>query len=224
MFPLSDTQQRKGFPFITIALIAFTSYVFFLQLTRPDAFTFVYALIPSRINFTAVYSLYPFITSIFLHGGWLHILSNMWFLWIFGDNVELEIGHFRYLFLYLISGITGALAQYLITPHSAVPMLGASGAIAGVLGTYYILFPHNKIRTFIPVFGFFTLVNISASMMLGYWFLLQILSGAISLPGASLDQGGVAFWAHIAGFVTGLFIGKVIPHTQKSVLEGEVVS
>lgn len=223
MFPISDTAPTKGFPIINIALIAITIYVFYLQLTRPDAFTLTYALVPSRINFSDFSTLYPFFTSIFLHGGFLHIISNLWFLWIFGDNVESEIGHIRYLFLYFISGLLGAFAQYILAPHSSIPMLGASGAIAGVLGAYFLLFPNNKVKTFIPVFGFFTIANVSAYIMLGYWFVLQIFSGAMSLPGANTDQGGVAFWAHIAGFVSGLLMGRLFTRVEKQVIEGEIV-
>lgn len=223
MFPLSDSVRSQKFPFINLGLIITTCYVFYLQMVNPESFTISYALVPSLVSFVSYNTLLPFITSIFLHGGWLHIISNMWFLWIFGDNVEGSLGHIRYLFLYLISGITGGLAQYIFMPGSDIPMLGASGAVAGALGAYFILFPHHKIRTFIPVFGFFTLANISAYIMLGYWFVLQVFSGAMSVPASGTEESGVAFWAHVGGFLAGLIMGRLFAETEKEIIEGELI-
>jgi membrane associated rhomboid family serine protease len=223
MFPISDSEPSKKFPFINIGIILLTCYVFFLQQTNSDAFTYMYALVPGDIDFSKASTLYPFITSMFLHGGWLHIISNMWFLWVFGDNVEGEIGHIPYLFLYILSGLAGGFAQYFFMPDSTIPMLGASGAVAGALGAYFYFFPHNKIRTIIPFFGFLTMTQINASFMLGYWFVLQILSGAMSLPSSGSEQGGVAFWAHVGGFLTGLLIGRLFAKTDKNVIEGEII-
>jgi membrane associated rhomboid family serine protease len=225
MFPISDTKRLGGFPFINISLIVITCYVFFLQLSAsdPEAFIYQYALIPSAISLANPSTWFPFLSSMFLHGGWLHILSNMWFLWVFGDNVESELGHIFYLLLYIGAGLIGGIAQYVLMPGSDIPMLGASGAVAGALGAYFTLFPNNRIKTLIPVFGFVTFTNISAKFMLGYWFVLQLISGAISLPGSGTEQGGVAFWAHIGGFLTGLVIGRVFAKTEKEVLEGEVL-
>jgi membrane associated rhomboid family serine protease len=175
------------------------------------------------VRFTDYTTLIQFVTSIFLHGGWLHIISNMWFLWIFGDNVEGSLGHFWYLILYLASGVIGGLAQYLFMPDSNIPMLGASGAVAGALGAYFLLFPHHKIKTLLPILGFITFTNVSAYIMLGYWFVLQVFSGAMSIPGSRIDEGGVAFWAHVGGFVAGLIIGKIFARSEKVVLEGEVI-
>lgn len=225
MFPISDSVKSKKFPLINIALIAITCYVFYLQLTAPDpeAFIYQYALVPSQIDFSNLSSLFPFITSMFLHGGWLHILSNMWFLWIFGDNVEGHLGHIPYLLLYLVSGLVGGIAQFLISPNSNIPMLGASGAVAGALGAYFHFFPNHKIKTLIPIFGFVTFTEISAFFMLGYWLVLQVFSGAMSLPSSGTEQGGVAFFAHIGGFVAGLIIGRLFAPVEKKVLEGEVL-
>jgi len=192
-------------------------------LNNPEAFTYSYALVPSSVRFTDYTTLIQFVTSIFLHGGWLHIISNMWFLWIFGDNVEGSLGHFWYLILYLASGVIGGLAQYLFMPDSNIPMLGASGAVAGALGAYFLLFPHHKIKTLLPILGFITFTNVSAYIMLGYWFVLQVFSGAMSIPGSRIDEGGVAFWAHVGGFVAGLIIGKIFARSEKVVLEGEVI-
>jgi membrane associated rhomboid family serine protease len=226
MFPISDSSRGNRFPAINMLLIAVTCYVFFLEITaaNPDSFILRYALIPAYVSLNNPNTWLPFLTSIFLHGGWLHIISNLWFLFIFGDNVEEVFGTFPYLMLYLGSGIVGGLAQYLITPGSEIPMLGASGAIAGVLGAYFALFPHNKVKTLIPIFGFITFANVSAFFMLGYWFVLQIISGAASLPGSGPETGGVAFWAHVGGFVAGFIYGKLYGKRESNVLEGEVIS
>jgi membrane associated rhomboid family serine protease len=209
MFPISDSIASRGFPFINLLLIGITVYVFFLQVTAPDLDTFIYqyALIPSLVDFNHVSTLTPFVTAIFLHGGYFHIFTNMWFLWVFGDNVEDHIGFFMYPIIYLLSGIVGNVAQYLVAPSSSIPMLGASGAVAGVLGSYFVLFPHAKIKTLVPFFGFFSFLDLSAPFMLGYWFVLQIFSGVASF-GLS-ESGGVAFWAHVGGFVTGFIIAKI---------------
>lgn len=224
MFPISDSSNGKRFPITTVGLILITCYVFYLQITAadPDAFIATYALIPANVSLTNWHTWYPFVTSIFLHGGWLHIISNMWFLFVFGDNVEEALGPFFYLLLYFAAGIIGALSQYLLSPASTIPMLGASGAIAGALGAYFALFPHNKVKTLVPIFGFISFINVSAGFMLGYWFVLQILSIATSLPGMS-EQGGVAFMAHVGGFVFGFIIGKFFATVDPHVIEGEIV-
>lgn len=211
MFPISDSIHTPKFPFINIGFILITIFVFFLQLTtpNPEAFIFTYALVPAQVDFSNYTTFLPFITSMFLHGGILHIASNMLFLWVFGDNVEAHLGHIQYLFLYLLSGIVGGIAQYILMSSSQIPMLGASGAVAGALGAYFVLFPHSKIKTLVPFFGFISLVNIPASIMLGYWFVLQIISGVTTLP-FSMETGGVAFFAHIGGFITGLILAKIL--------------
>jgi membrane associated rhomboid family serine protease len=218
MFPISDNTPSRRFPFINLAIIGFTCYVFYLQLTSgdPEGFIYQYALIPAGIDWADYLTWVPFLTSIFLHGGLLHILSNMWFLWVFGDNVEGHLPPFFYLIFYLFCGVAGGLTQYFLAPGSDIPMLGASGAIAGILGAYLRLFPHHKVKTLFPVFGFFTIANISAGFILLYWFVLQLISGATSLGG--LDQGGVAFWAHIGGFVAGFLFIKPFAY-KESVIE-----
>lgn len=210
MFPLSDSIRARRFPLVNLLLIAATVFVFIQQLTSPnqDLFIRTYSLIPSLVNFNDFSTLVPFVTAIFLHGGFLHIISNMWFLWVFGDNVEGHLGFILFPILYFLAGIVGNIAQYIIMPTSSIPMLGASGAVAGVLGAYYILFKDAKIKTLIPFFGFFTTAEIPAPFMLGYWFVLQVFSGAVSLP-FSGDSGGVAFWAHVGGFAAGVIVGKL---------------
>lgn len=208
MFPISDSIPARRFPYFTLFLILITVFFFAQELLVPNQTTFLKnnALIPSKVNFSYLNTLWPFITAIFLHAGFLHILSNMWFLWIFGDNVEDHLTPPAFLLLYMTAGIAGNLAQYSLMPNSSIPMLGASGAIAGILGCYYILFPYSKIRTLVFIFFFVTIIDISAPIMLGYWFILQLISVAGSLP-ASTNQGGVAFTAHIAGFIVGLIFG-----------------
>jgi len=206
--------QRKladPLPFINIILIVSTVYVFIQQLitSNPEFLIQKYALIPAQVSFGNFLTLAPFTTAIFLHGGFLHIISNMWFLWVFGDNVEGYTGWFFYPLIYFLSGIIGNFAQYILMPSFSVPMLGASGAIAGVLGAYYVLFPKSKIRTLVPVFGFPAIMNISAPFMLGYWFILQLISGAVSLPFSS-EIGGIAFFAHVGGFATGAIFGQIL--------------
>lgn len=207
MIPLSDSIKSLRFPYVNILLIAVTVFVFFQQLTspNPEGLINTYALIPTLVDFSNFQTLVPFVTAMFLHGGFLHIASNMLFLWIFGDNIEGYLGVLFFLFLYFVSGIAGNLTQYILMPNSPIPMLGASGAIAGVLGSYYLLFPRSKIKTLVPFFGFVSIVEIPASFMLGYWFLLQVLSGTISL-GVTTGGGGIAFFAHIGGFATGLVL------------------
>ena len=212
MFPLSDDAKASRFPIMMWLLIVANVYVFIRELTAPniDVFMNHYALIPAHVHFNDYTTLIPFVTAIFLHGGFLHILSNMWFLFIFGDNVEDALGSIGFLLLFIVAGIAGNLLQYVIMPTSSIPMLGASGAIAGVLGCYYVLFPYSRVRTLLFLFIFVTIVDISAPIMLGDWFVLQLISGAGSLSQSSIDQGGIAFFAHIAGFILGLLVGKMI--------------
>ena len=218
MFPLSDSIKSARFPFLNYALIAITIYVFILQLGNPDGMVEKYALIPAYINFLNYRTLIPFITAIFLHGGFMHIISNLWFLKIFGDNVEGQLKSIPFLLLYFLAGIAGNFVQYLFMPNTAIPLLGASGAIAGVLGCYFILFPYSRIKTLLFIFFFVTITEVSATLMLGYWFVLQLFSafGSIGAIGA---QGGVAFFAHVAGFVVGIIFGKIYKNKGGQVLE-----
>jgi membrane associated rhomboid family serine protease len=224
MFPLRDTQKTYKFPLITYAIIAVNAFVFFLEITsaNPDAFIEAYALIPSLVNFSRIETLTPFITSQFLHAGFLHIISNMWFLKIFGDNIEERFGSILYLFIYLLAGAVGGLIQYLFSPGSSIPMIGASGAVAGVLGAYLVFFPHHKIETLVPLGLFVTTADLPASLMLGYWFLTQIFSGVGAVAVAQV--GGVAFWAHVGGFVFGYLVAKLFQRQGSlKVEEGEIL-
>ena len=197
-----------------MALIVMNSVIFFYEAVasevQREALFASYALIPVRT--TAFFSgqsvpvsqaLFPFFTSMFLHGGWMHLIGNMWFLWIFGDNVEDRTGRLGYLFLYLASGLAGSVGHVVFSANSTLPTVGASGAISGVMGAYLITFPRARILTLVPIVIFLTTIEIPAYIILIYWLLLQFLSGAASL-GADAGQGGVAWFAHVGGFAAGI--------------------
>src|SRR3989344_3807498 len=206
MFPIRDTKNSSKFPFVNLCLIGINIYFFMRELIAPniDAFINIYGLIPANIDFSSPQTLTPFISGLFLHAGFLHILSNMWFLWIFGDNVEAIMGHLKYLGFYLFCGFVASFAQYLFIPQSHLPMIGASGAIAGVLGAYLKYFPNNKIDTIIPIFGLPIIVAIPAAFMLIYWFFIQAFSSIASITLQTASIGGVAYVAHVGGFIAGI--------------------
>lgn len=211
MFPLRDTRNRGPFPFWIIIIIILNVYVFYLEVAGYfDLLILQYALIPSLVDLANPSSLIRFITNQFLHGGFLHIISNMWFLWVFGDNVEGKMGYLFFPIFYLISGVVGNLLQYITAPVSPIPIIGASGAIAGVLGAYLAFFPYNRVKTLIFVLFFITIVDIPASILLFYWFVLQLLGGAQAINQGFGATGGVAYLAHVGGFVFGWITGKVL--------------
>lgn len=203
MFPLSDVIPSRTTPFVTVGLIVLNALAFLYELQLPDRelqlFIREYGVVPIDVSPVAV------ITSMFLHGGWLHFGGNMLYLWIFGDNVEDRLGHVGFLGFYLLCGTVAAGGQIAMSPLSQVPMVGASGAIAGVMGAYFILYPHSRVLTAVFLVFFLELIEIPALFFLGIWFLMQLFSGVGSI-GAHAAQGGVAFWAHIAGFVTGVAV------------------
>ncbi len=211
MIPLRDTKTSGRFPWITILLIAINVWVFYLEITSPSLELFLgrYGLVPAAITLTNPSSWLAFITSMFLHGGLIHLVSNMWFLWIFGDNVENEMG-FVFPLFYLLGGIIGSLTQYLISPHLTLPIVGASGAVAAVLGAYLILFPGHRVKTIVPILFFLTILDLPAFVMLGYWFLTQLFNGYAAIGAATAASGGVAYFAHIGGFAYGWIIGLLI--------------
>jgi membrane associated rhomboid family serine protease len=208
MFPLSDVIPSRTVPLVTIALIAMNALVFLHELLLPtpllEAFIQRYALIPAWFSWPTVF------TSMFLHAGFWHVLGNMVYLWIFGDNVEDRLGHARYLGFYLTAGVVAAIAQVIISPFSAVPMVGASGAIAGVMGAYFVLYPQSRVLTAVFILIFFDVVEIPAIFFLGLWFLLQLLSGVGSLGVSNAAGGGTAFFAHIGGFIVGAIVGLIL--------------
>ncbi len=211
MIPISDSVKTGKLPLFNLFIIGLNIYIFIRMILSPNVDTFIlhYSLIPQVINFSNVDTLVSFVTSMFLHAGFLHIASNMLFLWVFGDNIEAHFGKLWYLMIYFLSGIAGSLVQYSLDPHSAIPVLGASGAISGILGAYFVSHPHAKIKTLLFIFFFVTVVQVPAFIYILYWFGLQLLSGIIQLGTVAKDAGGVAFWAHVGGFITGVLLAKV---------------
>ncbi len=204
MIPLRDVIPSRTTPYVTIGLIAVNVLVFLRQITldEPDLeeFMLYYGLVPAAFSWMAV------LTSMFLHGSVLHVGGNMLFLWIFGDNVEDRMGHGRFLVFYVLCGVAAALAQTAMSPDSIKAMVGASGAVAGVMGAYFVLYPHSRILTLVPIFFFIHVMEVPAIVFLGLWFLLQFVSGVGSMAAATGGEpaGNVAFWAHVAGFVAGV--------------------
>lgn len=212
MFPIRDSHKSPIFPFFNHLIIIINVVIFLYQisLNNPDNFIYQFAFIPKEFYLSNIYSYVTVLTSVFLHGGWFHLLSNMWFLHIFGDNIEGALGHIRYVLFYLICGIAAVGAQYFFNPQSAIPLIGASGAISGVTGAYFALFKHAEIEAIVPtLFGFVDIISLPAWFFLGYWFVLQIFSGVGSLVTIESATGGVAFFAHIGGFVAGYIIVKM---------------
>jgi membrane associated rhomboid family serine protease len=204
MFPIRDTQPSYSKPVVTIFLIVINILIFLFEFSldpySQNAFIATYGLVPDNFHFVNV------LTSMFLHGGWMHVLGNMWFLWIFGDNIEDILGHGKYIVFYLLCGIAAGLTQTLFSPGSRVPMVGASGAIAGVMGAYMIKFPRSQIRTLLFIVFFITFVDVPAWVMLIYWFGIQLLNGVGTVGSSAASQGGTAFLAHVGGFVTGIVL------------------
>lgn len=214
MFPIRDTIPSKRLPVVTYLLVAANIGLFFYEISLGEnlpPFLERFAVVPARLlggGALSVRELLTPVTAMFLHGGWMHLLGNMLYLYIFGDNVEDTLGHGRYLLFYIACGAASFAVQIGFQPASAVPNLGASGAIAGVLGAYLLLFPRARVVTLLPLFIFFTTVEIPAVVFLGLWFLVQFLSGTVSL-GQADATGGVAWWAHVGGFVAGIVFLKV---------------
>ncbi len=202
MIPLRDVIPSRSTPYVTIAIIALNALVFLYQFSLGEdgeEFIFAFGLVPAAFSWVNV------LTSMFVHGGILHFGGNMLYLWIFGDNVEDRMGHGRFVVFYLLCGAVAALVQALTVADSRVPMVGASGAIAGVMGAYFVLYPRSRIVTLLPIFIFIQIIEVPAIFFLGIWFLMQFVSGLGSLAVAPGGQfaGGIAFWAHIAGFAAG---------------------
>jgi membrane associated rhomboid family serine protease len=207
MFPVSDVIPSRSTPYITVSLIVLNALGFLYELRLDERelqlLVRTHGVVPASFSWPAV------VTSMFLHGGWLHFAGNMLYLWIFGDNVEDRLGHGRYLLFYVFCGYAAAFGQSVTQPNSFVPMIGASGAIAGVMGAYFVLFPHSRVLTAVFILFFLDLIEIPAIFFLGIWFLMQFFSGVGSL-GSSAAEGGVAFWAHVAGFVVGALVGAML--------------
>jgi membrane associated rhomboid family serine protease len=218
MLPIRDDQPRYSTPWVTRFLIATNLLIFLFEASLGprglNALIGQFGVVPSHtaallagsVRYPLPVVVLPFLTSMFLHGSWMHVIGNMWFLWIFGDNVEDYLGHFKYLVFYIFTGLIAMSTQVAINLHSSVPTLGASGAIAGVLGAYFILYPRARVLTWFFVF----VLWVPAWVILGYWFALQFLSGtATMLAMPDGNMGGVAFWAHVGGFVSGALLVKM---------------
>jgi len=219
MIPLRDVIPSRTFPFFTIAFIVLNSVAFFFEQTLSrralEHFIQTYGLVPARFDVLTVF------TSMFLHGGWGHFLGNMLFLWIFGDNVEDRLGHARFVVFYLLCGVAAVAAHVYMNPMSTIPTVGASGAIAGVLGAYFVLYPHSRVLALVPLFIVFEIVEVPAIIFLGLWFLMQFFYVGMAAVRAGAEGGGVAFWAHIAGFLAGMAAVVVMKKPSRARWRGE---
>jgi membrane associated rhomboid family serine protease len=226
MIPLHDDTPRFSTPYVTYFLIALNTVIFLFEWwvglqNQGDLNALIYefgvvprhvtALLNGGTQVSLVGAFIPILTSMFLHASWLHIIGNMWVLWIFGDNIEDYLGHFRYLVFYLVCGVAASVTHILLNPNSRLPSVGASGAIAGVMGAYFVLYPKARVLTIVPLIIFFTFWWLPAWIVLGYWFLVQFLSGAAtSISTTQRGGGGIAFWAHVGGFVAGILLIKIM--------------
>jgi membrane associated rhomboid family serine protease len=202
MIPLRDVIPSRTTPYITITIIVLNALAWTFELSLPhedlNRFIAAFGVVPADFAWPTL------ITSMFLHGGWMHVIGNMWYLWIFGDNVEDRVGHGRFIVFYLLCGIVAAFGQILIDPASTLPTIGASGAIAGMMGAYFVLYPRSRVLTLIPLIIFWEVIELPAVVLLGFWFLMQLFSaGTIAMTSTS-GGGGVAFMAHVAGFLSGM--------------------
>jgi membrane associated rhomboid family serine protease len=202
MIPLRDVIPSRTVPFVIVTIIFLNAAAWIFEISMPSE----RALNQLLLNYGVVPAVFrpaTFFTSMFLHASWSHIIGNMLYLWIFGDNIEDALGHGRFLVFYLLCGVTAALGQIVMNPHSLLPTIGASGAIAGVMGAYLVLYPRSRVLTFVP-FPFFDIIEVPAIFLLGFWFLMQLVNAGAVASTASAGGGGVAFAAHVAGFVVGI--------------------
>jgi membrane associated rhomboid family serine protease len=226
LFPIRDHNRSGTYPYVTVALIVANSLAFLYEVSLGPAlerFLLQYGLVPILVsNFHRIPEIgfldvaKTFVTSMFLHGGWFHIMGNMWYLWIFGDNVEDRLGHGRFLAFYLACGIVAGLVHYGLNPSSNLPTIGASGAVAGVLGAYFLCFPRARVDILIFIFIFIQIITVPAAFVLLFWFILQIFNGALSLGAGTDISGGVAWWAHIGGFLCGVVLVRLLPRRRRS--------
>ena len=215
MFPIGDDDtQRRTVPVVTFALIGINLLVFLIELSGGDQFIKEWAFIPARFSLNPGANAVTIFSAMFMHGGWLHLFGNMLFLWIFGDNVEDRFGHLKFLIFYLLAGIAAAFAQYALSPESSVPNVGASGAIAGVLGAYILMFPQSRVNVLLGR----QIVAMPAIIVLGAWIALQLVSGVgtISSTDQGANAGGVAYMAHIGGFAAGFLMAFLFRGSSSS--------
>lgn len=222
MIPIRDRNPSGSFPLVTVSLILVNVLVFLFELslgTRLDSFLFQFGIVPIKViysadipgsNFANTY--FPFLSYMFLHGGFVHLIGNMWFLWIFGDNIEDRLGRIQFILFYFICGIGSAIVHVYFNRQSGIPCVGASGAIAGVLGAYMVTFPRARVLVVLPLFIIWQIIELPAIFVLGFWFLIQFFTGAATI--SSAHGGGVAWWAHIGGFVLGIILIKIFPKAR----------
>ncbi len=225
MFPLKDDIPARRLPIVTMLIIALNCVVFVIELMagrRVENIFLMYGITPARYTITDISDLFtlheqamPFLFSMFIHGGWMHLISNMWTLWVFGDNVEDKLGSFRFLIFYIIGGVAAAIMHILTNADSPIPTIGASGAVAAVMGAYFRFFPSAKVMTMIPPFFLGPFFKIPAILFLGWWFILQFFNGTLTLAENTKIAAGVAWWAHIGGFLFGVFLSTIIIPKQK---------
>jgi membrane associated rhomboid family serine protease len=219
MIPLRDVIPSRTTPYITVTIIALNALAWLFELALPgdvlEPFLRVYGVVPGDFHPSTL------ITSMFLHGSWMHVIGNMWYLWIFGDNVEDRLGHGRFIVFYLLCGMLAALGQIAIDPGSMLPTIGASGAIAGVMGAYFVLYPRSRVLTLISIIIFWEVVELPAIVLLGFWFVMQLFSAGTIAITAGTGGGGVAFAAHVAGFVAGMVVGLVFRKPQVNAWEAD---
>lgn len=218
MIPIRDRNPSGTFPYVTIGIIAVTIFIFLYELSLGsdlNVFLHRYGVVPVKIthyyqtsDLTLIDTFFPFLSSIFLHGGVVHLIGNMWFLWIFGDNIEDKLGHVKYFGFYILCGIIASSVHVFFNSRSEIPCIGASGAIAAVLGAYMVTFPRARIVTIVPIFFFLQIIELPAMVVLGFWFFIQFFSGAVSITAST--SGGVAWWAHVGGFVSGIILFYII--------------
>ncbi len=231
MIPLKDNIPYQGFPALTWVLILLNATIFVFEISIPkdplQQLFYLFGLVPARYSLPSWASVHglpfdhylSFVTNMFLHAGWLHIIGNMWFLYLFGSRIEDQMGHLRFVIFYLLSGIGANVINFLVDIHSTIPEFGASGAIAGVMGAYIVMFPRARILTLIPILFFPFFVELSAFFYVGYWFILQLFLGTFLLASYS-TQGGVAWWAHIGGFIVGIALLRFLRKKERSYRRG----
>lgn len=223
MIPIRDSMRSETFPIMNLSIIVINVLVFVLELSLDEqgltAFLYTFGIVPFSVTNNLLTGnlgmglFVPFLTTMFLHGGWVHLIGNMLFLWVFGDNIEDRLGNLRYLLFYLLVGVAATIGQILIDPLAREPLVGASGAIAGILGAYILCYPKSKIVTLLPIFFFFTFVEVPALFFLILWFLIQAFNGLASIGATG---NAVAWWAHIGGFVAGMALIRIFPKRKRN--------
>src|SRR3989475_3013747 len=214
MIPLRDVIPSRTTPYITVTIILLNAVAWLVEISLPqndlNQFLYVYGVVPAQFTWTTL------VTSMFLHGSWMHVIGNMWYLWIFGDNVEDRLGHFPFLIFYLLSGIGAGIVHTIFNASTFIPSIGASGAIAGVLGAYMVSYPFARVLTLVPIFVFIQVIEIPALVVLGFWFIMQFFSGTAALTtSTNASSGGVAWWAHVGGFVIGIILVGLFPRKDR---------